>query len=247
MRLLLPRPTDGDDERDRLLDDDAVAALVAAEARQPVDGRPWLVLNMVASLDGATAVDGVSGALGGAADRVVFHALRGVADVVLVAAGTARAEGYGPPKARPDGRPGARLAVVTRSGDLDPAARMFDGGSPLVLTCEACPPDRREALAAVAEVVVVGQDDVDLAAALAALGDRGASVVLCEGGPTLNGQLVAADLVDEWCLTLAPLLAGGDAKRAAVGGSAPTPPHALVLDRALVADDGELLLRHVRR
>lgn len=243
MRLLLPRPLDGDG----VLDDAAAAALVAGEAREPTGDRPWLVVNMVASLDGATAVDGVSGALGGPADRVVFHALRGVADVVLVAAGTARAEGYGPPRPRPDGAPGPRLAVVTRSGDLDPGARLFGGGDPIVLTCEACPADRRAALAAVTEVVVAGVAQVDLALALAQLGARGAGVVLCEGGPTLNGQLVAADLVDEWCLTLAPVLAGGDAKRAAVGAPAAAPPSPLALDRVLVADEGDALLRYVRR
>ena len=241
MRVLLPRPIDGRDD----LDDAGARALVAAERREPAGDRPWLVVNMVATLDGATAVDGVTGALGGPADHLVFHALRGIADVVLVAAGTARAEDYGPPRARPDGAPG-RLAVVTRSGDLDPTARMFRSGNPLVLTCEACPADRRAALAEVAEVVLAGDTAVDLALALDELGSRGARVVLCEGGPTLNGQLIEADLVDEWCLTVAPVLAGGDAKRASVGGLAAAPPHPLALDRVLVADDGDLLLRYVR-
>ena len=63
-----------------------------------VAGRPGVRLNMIASVDGATAVDGVSGGLGGPADRRVFGVLRSLADVVLVAAGTVRAEGYGPPR-----------------------------------------------------------------------------------------------------------------------------------------------------
>lgn len=245
MRLLLPRTTDAVDADDEL-DDDAAAAYVAGEGRRSTRPRPWLVVNMAATADGATAVDGRSGGIGGPADRVVFHALRSVADVVLVAAGTARAEDYGPPRSRPDGSPGARLAVVTRSGDLDPGAKLFSGGDPIVVTCDACPADRRAALAAVAEVVVAGDADVDLGAALDGLAERGAAVVLGEGGPTLNGQLVAADLVDEWCLTVAPLLAGGPAKRASVGDRPASPPLGLVLDRVLAADEGDLLLRYVR-
>jgi riboflavin biosynthesis pyrimidine reductase len=236
VRLLVPR----------FVDEVDAGELVAAEARAPHGPRPWVVVNMVATADGAIAVGGVSGPLGGPSDKVVFAALRSAADVVLVAAGTARAEGYGPARARPDGSPGPRIAVVTRSGALDPTARLFSGGAPLVLTCEACPADRRAALAEVAEVVVAGEADVDLGAALDALAARGARVVLAEGGPTLNGQLVAAGLVDEWCLSLSPLLAGGDAARAAVGPAAP-PPLGLALDRVLLADDGLLLLRYLRR
>lgn len=236
MRLLLPRHIEHVD----------AAEVVGAEVRAPRGSRPWVVVNMVATADGATDIDGRSGPIGGPADKVVFGALRAAADVVLVAAGTARAEGYGPARARPDGAPGPRIAVVTRSGDLDPSARLFGGGAPIVLTCEACPAERRTALEAVAEVVVAGGAGVDLALALDELGRRGARVVLCEGGPTLNGQLVAADLVDEWCITVSPLLAGGAAKRAAVG-AATDPPVALALDRVLADDDGLLLLRYVRR
>jgi riboflavin biosynthesis pyrimidine reductase len=235
VRQLLPEP----------VEQVVPATLVAADARPPHPTRPWLAVNMIAAADGATAAAGRSGALGGPADKEMFAALRGIADVVLVAAGTARAEDYGPARPRPDGRPGPRIAVVTRSGGLDPGARLFGGGAPIVVTCEACPPARRDALSAVAEVVVVGTSDVDLAAGLAALGERGADVVLCEGGPTLNGHLVAADLVDEWHLTTAPLLAGGTSKRAAVGPEPPGGLRRLRLDRLLEAD-GLLLARYLR-
>jgi riboflavin biosynthesis pyrimidine reductase len=213
------------------------------------------VVNMVASVDGATAVDGVSGGLGGEGDRTVFAALRTVADVVLVAAGTANAERYGP--ARTDeprtawraarGRPpAARVAVVTGSLSVDPGLPLFAEGAeprPLVLTGTAGPPDRRRALAAVAEVVDVGARQVDLEAALRELRTRGAEVVLAEGGPTLNGQLVSAGLVDELCLTLSPVLAGGDSRRI-VHGAAPG-LRRLRLDRVL-DHDGTLFLRYVR-
>lgn len=218
----------------------------AGDSRPAPAGRPWLIVNMIASADGATAIGGKSGPLGGPPDKRVFAALRGVADVVLVAAGTARAEGYGPAKRRPDGRPGPRLAVMTRSGDLDPSSRLFDADPPtLVVTCEACPPERRAALAEVAEVVVAGGAEVDLAAALGVLGDRGARVVLCEGGPSLSGQLIAAGLVDEWCITIAPLLAGGRSKRASVGDDPPGGPLRMRLDRLLEEDD-LLFARYVR-
>jgi riboflavin biosynthesis pyrimidine reductase len=230
VRQLLPEPTDDVD----------VLALVAGEPRPPRDDRPWVLVNMISTADGAIAVNGVSGPLGGPADKKVFAALRAAADVVLVAAGTARAEDYGPARSRPDGSPGPRIAVVTRSGDLDPSARLFSGGSPIVITCAACPADRRATLEAVAEVVVVGDADVDLGAAVRALP---AGVVLCEGGPTLNGHLLAAGLVDEWRLTVSPQLAGGTSKRAAVGPD--TAPAAMVLDR-LLEEDGLLFLRYVR-
>jgi riboflavin biosynthesis pyrimidine reductase len=249
VRQLLPEPdpqvaapaaTAGDGA-----DEDVAARVVGADPRPRPGGRPWVVVNMIATADGATAVGGVSGPIGAPPDRAMFAALRGVADVVLVAAGTARAEGYGPPRARPDGRPGPRLAVVTRSGDLDPAARLFEAGRPLVLTCEACPPERRQALAGVAEVVLAGGAAVDPAAALAALADRGADIVLCEGGPSLNGQLVAADLVDEWCLTTAPLLASGTSARATAGPEPPGGPRRFRLARLHEAG-GLLLARYVR-
>jgi riboflavin biosynthesis pyrimidine reductase len=105
--------------------------------------------------------------------------------------------------------------VVTRSLRLDWDAPFFTAqlARPLVVTVAQAPPDQLARAAAVADVIVAGDRDVDLAAALAALGDRGFQAVLAEGGPTLNGQLAGAGLLDEVCLTLSPRLAGGGAKR----------------------------------
>jgi riboflavin biosynthesis pyrimidine reductase len=225
--------------------DVSIEELYSGADRRAPTGRPWLAVNMIATADGATAINGVSGPIGGPADKAVFAALRAAVDIVLVAAGTARAEDYGPARARPDGSPGPRLAVVTRSGSLDPAARLFSAGAPLVLTCGRCPSERHQALSAVAEVVVAGDDDVDPAAALAALADRGAKAVLCEGGPSLNGQLVAAGLVDEWCLTLAPLLGSGTSSRPAVGPDPAAGPATMRLAHLLEAD-GMLFARYLR-
>jgi riboflavin-specific deaminase-like protein len=245
VRRLWPDPTDVDD----------VDALVAAEVRPVPADRPWLLVNMVASLDGAISVDGRSGGLGRPADKVVFSALRAVADVVVAGAGTVRAEGYGPARPTEAQRAARRargqaevpaVAVVTRSLELDLATPLFTAAvvPTIVVTCDAAPPERRRAAEAVADVVVAGHDDVDLAAALSELGARGASVVTCEGGPHLNGDLLAADLVDEWDLTIAPLLVGGQEGRSALG-PAPVGPRGFHLDR-LLEGDGLLLGRWVR-
>jgi riboflavin-specific deaminase-like protein len=232
---------------------DPVAAHASASRPTPAQ-RPWTLLNMVASIDGATAVDGLSGPLGGPADKDVFRAIRAVADVILVAAGTARAERYGPPRtsealqaqrvARGQA-PHPRLAVVTASLDLDPASPMFAEAHepPLVLTTQNAPQERADALAEVAAVERCGTDRVDLASALAGLRAAGCAVVVCEGGPSLNGQLLAAGLIDEVDLTLAPTLVGGASARVAVGeAEAPTPMALAHLWQA-----GDLLLaRYVR-
>lgn len=234
---------------------DDLAAYVAAEARPTPADRPWLLVDMIASLDGAVTVDGRSGGLAGPADKAMFAALRAVGDVILAGAGTMRAEGYGRPQPSADTRAARRargqaevprLAVVSRSLDLDVKARMFSEADepPYVLTCRQAPTDAMEALDEVAEVIVVGDETVDLTAAMAELRRRGVATITCEGGPHLNGDLLLADLIDEWALTIAPLLVGGDARRA-TAGPLPPDPRPMHLARIL-EDDGVLLTRWVR-
>ncbi len=229
------------------------AAHAAAHRPTPAD-RPWVLVNMVASIDGATVVDGVSGGLGGPPDREVFSAIRAVADIILVAAGTARAEAYGPPKTPADRRaervargqaPFPRIALVTRSLDLDPRNALFTEAPepPLVFTVGAAPADRRAALAGVAEVIDMGDHDVDLTAVLAHLYRIGARTVLAEGGPSLNGQLVAHGVVDELDVSVSPLLVGGDSPRLAHGDHAQPEPMELA---HLWEADGLLFARYVR-
>ena len=195
MRQLLPVPVD------------PVEPVAVYGDLPAAPGRPAVRLNMIASVDGATTVAGVSGGLGGRADQALFAVLRSLADVVLVAAGTVRAERYGPSQ--------TPVAVVSRSLRLDWDAPFFSAplARPIVVTVAEAPPAQLARAAAVADVVVAGERDVDLAAALAALGDRGCRAVLAEGGPSLNGQLAGAGLLDELCLTLSPRLAGGHAER----------------------------------
>ena len=231
---------------------------VDAYGRLPRVGprRPGLRLNMIASVDGAASVAGRSGALGGPADKALFAVLRSLADVILVGAGTARAEGYGP--ARLDERARARrrgwglpavppIAVVTRACRLDWGAPFFHDAEqrPLVVTVASAPAADRERAAEVAEVVVAGDTEVDLWSALASLAGRGHDNVLAEGGPALAAGLAAAGLLDEVCLTLSPLLAGGDAARI-LSGAALAPQISLELAHLLHVD-AYLFLRYRRR
>jgi len=194
----------------------------------PRPGRAWSVrANMIATLDGAAqGPDGRSRSINGPADWRVFRVMRAVADVVLVGAGTARAEGYTPLPVPADLRAaraargqdaGLALALVSASGALPPGLRGTDR-PPFVVTTAACPrlAELRAELGA-DRVLVTGDDRVDLAAALAALAERGLTRVLAEGGPRLLTDLVQADLVDELCLTTSPLLVGGPALRAVQG------------------------------
>lgn len=200
----------------------------AAIDRDAVAGRPWVLANMVAGLDGSAAAGGRVAGLSDDVDRELFRLLRSLADVVMVGAETVRRERYGPVRLPDDrraargagGRPAVpRLAVVSRSLAFDLDGRAFVEAEPdartVVVTCEASAPARRAEVAEVADVLLAGGERVEPDAALAALAGLGARIVLCEGGPALLGELVDADLLDELCLTLSPVM-GGDALPVAV-------------------------------
>jgi diaminohydroxyphosphoribosylaminopyrimidine deaminase/5-amino-6-(5-phosphoribosylamino)uracil reductase len=191
--------------------------LIEPFAMWVTSGRPLVTLKLAATLDGKVAApDGTSRWITGEESRRQVHELRRRVDAVLVGAGTvvaddpaltARLPGY-------EGRQPLR-AVLTSSGRIPPQAQIFDGGAPAaILTTNDAPEESRQAWAAAgAEVIVLPPDDggVALPEALAALGSRGVCHVLCEGGPTLAGALVAAGLVDRVILYLAPMLVGGEA------------------------------------
>ncbi|MCU1439321.1 MAG: pyrimidine reductase family protein [Rhodoglobus sp.] len=225
---------------ENLSDDDLVAGL-----------GPGVRLNFVSSIDGAATRDGLSGGLSGPADKRHFELLRRVCDVVLVGAGTVRAEGYGPMRVSAasahwrlaHGMPEQPVfAIVSGRLDLDPGSRVFTEAPvrPIVVTSAGA--SGRERFEAVADVVAVGTGHVDLEGALASLRDRGLTRVLCEGGPTLFGSLLAVDAVDELCITISPSLEGGDARRISHGV---TPPRDLRLEHVLRS--GETLLLRYRR
>jgi 5-amino-6-(5-phosphoribosylamino)uracil reductase len=195
--------------------------LAHAYAYPPGLAEPYVRMNFVSSIDGAAVAGGKSAELGSEPDRRVFGLLRELCEVIVVGAGTARAENYRGAR-RPSRVTGVapRIAVVTATGHLDPASPLFTDTAvaPLVVTGQACPPATRDRLrAAGAEVAVLDDDRVTPAGLLAALQSRGLRRVLCEGGPGLFGDLIAADAVDELCLTVSPVLAGGAAFRIAHG------------------------------
>ena len=244
--MLLPHHGDVDDtELERLYD-------------YPPDlDRPWVQVNFVSSPDGAVTVGGKSQGLSGPADKKVFMLGRTLADVVLVGAGTAAIEGYrgvqagevrATARARLGLSPVPPIAVVTRRASIDPSSPLIaDTLVPtIVLTCSSAPAERRSSLAeAGADVVVAGDDDVDLPTALAELDKRGLRRVSCEGGPHLFGGLIEAGLVDQLCLTISPRLAGGDASRIAVG---PPPVAARELELvSVLTEDSFLMLRYRTR
>ena len=183
---------------------------------------------MVASIDGTTVIDQRSTGLSSAVDQEVLATLRSLADLVIVGAGTVRAERYGPPK-----KPGQRIGVVSHRGDIDPNLPLFASGAGFLILPEDAPAVQVESIRA-------GRGELDLAAALAQL-DVG--FVQAEGGPGLNGALLDADVIDELNLTISPQLAGGDGPRVV--------SHATAMSRRmrlahLLEDDGFLFARWVR-
>jgi riboflavin biosynthesis pyrimidine reductase len=223
-------------------------------ARYPRNEQPTLRVNFVASIDGAATVNGKSAGLGGPGDKLIFDTLRMVCDALVVAAGTVRTENYDalrltePARAwrRDHGLPEFPLmVVVSGSLNLDPEQLVFADAPirPLVVTHAGSPADRRAALAEVAEIVTFGETSVDLAAAVRELHARGAAQLLCEGGPRLLGAMIAADLVDELCLTLSPRLVAGGAGRIATGPDGP--PRAMAL-AGILAEDDMFFLRYAR-
>lgn len=210
--------------------------------------------NMVSSLDGAVTVDGRSAPISGPPDTWMFGFLRAMADVILVGAGTARTEAYGPGRARPEfahlraaaGQLDAPvMAVVTRTGYLDPASDLFAKARhrTILVTCSSATEDRLEGLRDVADVIMTPGDAVDLAAAINELRDRGFSRILCEGGPHLLGDLAAAGLLDELAWAISPVVAGGDATRILIAEAAIEQRMQL---RSVHEDGGFLFTRYAR-
>ncbi|CAN5377185.1 pyrimidine reductase family protein [soil metagenome] len=164
--------------------------------------------NMIFSADGAAAFGGRAGPLSCPLDQQLLKELRGFADVVLVGAGTARAEKYGPVRLSGAPRDVPPIAVVTATGNLP--ATMFDTAAPLpiLVTCAQAVERHRLDTEERWRLLVAGDAAVDVADAVRQLKSQGMERILCEGGPTLLDSLVEDDLVDEICVTIAPRLAG---------------------------------------
>jgi riboflavin biosynthesis pyrimidine reductase len=207
--------------------------------------------NFVITLDGAVELGGRSSPLSSEADQAAFMAMRAVADVIMVGAGTVRDEHYGPVRfdsaveVRRQARqqaPVPALAIVTNRANLDPSARVFTGDNKvLVLTCAAAAKQRPD-LTAVAELIACGDESVDLGIAVEELYARGLGRILCEGGPTLFRALLNAGLIDEFCCTTSPRLAG-PGHRGLLGDQTISSPIGLTLS-AVLEGDGMLLARY---
>jgi riboflavin biosynthesis pyrimidine reductase len=253
-------------------DDDAAARFTRLDPLTSVDSaeltglynyppdltRCWVRANMIASADGGATFDGRAGGLAGPGDRVLFKVLREMADVVLVGAGTVRTENYSGVQlnvaARQTRSAGGQsevppIAVVTASGALDPTSRLFTNTetSPLIFTTTAALEATRDRLHGRADVLGASTSDPNVvhpAAVLAELTDRGLYRVLCEGGPTLLGDIIERNLLDELALTVSPKLVAGGGPRVA-SSRAPVSTN-LRTAHILTDDDGYLYLRYSR-
>jgi len=231
--------------------------------------QPRLLMNFVSSLDGVVAIPAEAKSprlLGGGtdADRFVMALLRACAGSLLIGASTFRgssearwtagslypaaADDFAELRRRLELDPEPLLAVVTRSGALDPSHPALEPGA-LVFTTERGAARLRGSVPGAAEVLVVDRDgEVDLAAAVAELRARGHGIILSEGGPTIFGSLLDAALADELFLTISPRLAGrsgGDERLGLVEGVSLLPDRG-VQGRLLSArrDGDHLFLRY---
>lgn len=232
---------------------DPLAPYLEVDRSQP-QHECWVTGHMVAGLDGTAAIGGRVSSLSTRPDQDLFRRMRQIADIVMVGAETVRREGYGLVKLSEDAQAQRRrlgqpqtppVAVVSRSLNLDWTASLFadaPADAPThIITCASADPERLAEAESVATVIVAGEERVEPQAALRALADLGHRVVLCEGGPRWLGELVAADRLDELCLSVSPLM-GGDLLPVSV-----TPEGAGIAHfkmKGIMAEESTLFLRY---
>lgn len=230
----------------------------------PDDDQPFVRALMVATADGAArSPKGLSGGISSAGDRLVFGTVRGLSDVILVGAQTVRSEQYGPQRERPElaarreqagQAPTPRIAIVTRSGELDVDAPLFTESqqAPLIFAPRNLPEAVRARLDEVAEVVTFADETVPLPSVVEHLSRLQLHRIVCEGGPSLLGEIASCGLLNEVCLTVTPLLAGGSypgqatIPRILAGPALPEAPQDVELVHIL-EDGGTLFLRYALR
>ncbi|APF39700.1 dihydrofolate reductase family protein [Neomicrococcus aestuarii] len=223
----------------------------------PADSSAGFVrFNFVMTADGGATHRGVSGDIGGPADKQMFQLLRRFAHVLLMGARTVRAEGYeGDVLSLEDkswrSQRGLseylRVALISGSLHLDPQDKFFlqSPTVPLIYTSESSSPDQRAKLSDVAEIVLAGKDRVEPQLVVQDLLQRGYSMIHSEGGPTVLGEFQQANLVDSLCVTLAPKTAGPGEKR--IGGDSGNTATNELRDMQLhhvLEQDGELVLEY---
>jgi riboflavin-specific deaminase-like protein len=216
------------------------------------DGRPYVVCNMITTLDGHATLAGRSGPIGDDVDKAIFHGLRTQADAVLVGTGTLRAERYGrlvrdperrAARERAGLRPEPLAVVVSRSLHLPLDIPLFQDPESTIAVYTASDAELEECPADV-RLTRLDPAEMTMTAALRRVrADHGVRSLLCEGGPTVFGALVHERVADELFLTLSPKLAGGTDPLTVLQGPPMPEPEDVDLVWALEAD-GALFLRY---
>lgn len=220
--------------------------------------RCWVRANMIASLDGGATDDGKAGGLAGAGDRALFARMREQSDVILVGASTVRIENYSGAQMSLAQRQERQrrgqaevppIAIVTHGADFEHDAKIFTRTEvpPLILTSHEAADDARGRFGSVADVIDASGangDRVDLAVVLKTFAERRLLRVLSEGGPGMISLLIEHGALDELCVSIAPILVGGQARRIATGsGEAHT---RMRRSHVLTDDEGYLYTRYVK-
>jgi riboflavin biosynthesis pyrimidine reductase len=244
VRRLLPDPDPGP------LDVSAMIAGLKLGDRATAD-RPYTVANMIESVDGRGSFDGRSSALGDAGDKQVFRALRSVCDAVLVGTGTLATEHYGrlvrdadvqAARERHGLAPQPLLCTITRGGHIPPEIPLLADPDARMIIYSGAAVDVGD-VAATVQVITVDPGRLSVASTLHDLRDRQqVRLVLCEGGPTVLGQLIGDRAIDELFLTFAGKLAGGTGPAIVSGLTLPDPLAVSLL--WLLEQDGSLFLRY---
>lgn len=225
MRVLLDRRNPASAGTDQV-SDEQLAGLYAVPGADS-----WLRVNMVSTLDGAATGDSeLSDSIHNEADNRVFGVLRNIADVVIVGAGTAAAEGYGPTD-----RP---IVLVSRKGQVPEKLRGAEPGAVMLATCRAADGlTEAQSLLGADNVFVLGSHSVDLVALREHLVAQGLRRLHAEGGPHLLRDLLSSGVADELCATFVPRIVGGEHPRITAG-----PPVGTDLDLQLLLEDESTLL-----
>ena len=215
----------------------------------------WVRSNMISSIDGvAESPDGGTRTLSSDADRRILRIVRSRADAIVVGAATARREGYRALRSNPEavadreaaGQASApTLVIVSRSLEFADFDHLFDGGAQrtIVATTSAAADAAKHNLHSRADIIECGSADVEIAKLLGALADRGLVHVVCEGGPGLLGQFVAADAIDDLAVSIAPVVVGGDYDQRAVHrmvSGVALPAHQKLSLQSVVAEESML-------